>query len=116
MSDDNLKSKLNEILNQDPQSIKAHVASEALNYDDPKLFFQDLLSHGCVSGMVGSLIYYRQTHKFFNTHYDEIETIRSELEEITGEQLSIKGDLMNDLAWTAFEHTAFQLSSELEVL
>lgn len=29
-----------------------------------------------MSGMVGSLIYYRDTHKFFDTHYAEIEEIR----------------------------------------
>ena len=74
------------------------VAAEALDYDEPELFFKDLLNHGCVSGMVWSLIYYTDTHAFFDKHYDEIEPIREEFEDGTGQPLTIKGDLKNFLA------------------
>ena len=31
--------------------------------------------------MIGSLIYYKDTHNFYDEHYYEIEEIRSELQE-----------------------------------
>lgn len=31
------------------QDINAEVAKEALHHDDPHLFFEDLLNHGCIS-------------------------------------------------------------------
>lgn len=87
------------------------------NYDpeERQVFFSDLLQHGCVSGMVNDLIYYSDTHTFFDRFYEEIEELREEWEENTGEPIKIKGDLKNDLAWFAFEETVYQLSSELEL-
>jgi len=54
------------------------VAQEALATENARGFFVDLSQYGCMSGMVGSLIYYRDTHKFFDTHYAEIEDLRDE--------------------------------------
>jgi len=51
-----------------------------LDHDEPLSFFNELLEHGCVSGLVGSLVYYSDTHTFFDKHYDEIETLREEFE------------------------------------
>ena len=45
--------KLNEIVLADNHTIEAYVAQEALEYgDNPAQFFNDILSHGCVSGMI----------------------------------------------------------------
>jgi hypothetical protein len=109
-----MKNSLNQILKDHPQSIKAEVAEEALDYEDPKAFFQGLLQYGCVSGMVGKLIYYKDTHAFYDKHYAEIEELREEYEESTGESLPIKNDLKNFLAWFAFEQVAYQLLSEIK--
>mgnify|MGYP005993013917 CR=1 FL=1 len=59
--------KLKEIIKNNPNTIKSCVAQEALehSYDDIKNFFSDLQQHGCVSGMISSLIYYVDTHKFY---------------------------------------------------
>ena len=56
--------KLQEIVKNSPNTIKACVAQEALehSYDDIKNFFSDLQQHGCISGMICSLIYYVDTH------------------------------------------------------
>lgn len=86
-----LAKQLKAIIRQQPNSIKAAVAHEALDYDTIEAFFSDLLQHGCQSGMIGSLIYYSDTHKFFDTHYDEIEDLRYELEQSLGEALQPKG-------------------------
>ncbi len=74
--------------------------------------FNDLIHHGCQSGMINSLIYYTDTHRFFDTFYDEIEEMREAVEDETGEPLTIRGDLKNFLAWFAFEETAFRMARE----
>ncbi len=65
--------------------------------------------------MVSSLIYYRDTHRFYDEYYDEIEDLRLEFEDNCGEPLKVKGDLKNFLAWFAFEETAYLLSIELRL-
>jgi hypothetical protein len=87
-------------------SLKACVIDYALDEDNPKVWFTDLLEHGCQSGMIGGLIYYYDTAKFYDKHYDEIEELREEYEEDFGAPLTIKGDLKNWFAWFAFEETA----------
>ena len=108
-----MKTQLQQIIKTDVYSLKTAVAQEALDYDNPEAFFHDLLNNGCVCGMVGSLIYYVDTRAFFDKHYDEIEGLREEYEDSTGEPIKIKGDIKNFLAWFAFEETAYQLANEL---
>lgn len=94
--------------------IAAVVAQEALATENARGFFEDLSQYGCMSGMVGSLIYYRDTHKFFDTHYAEIEEIRQLFadEEI---YLSITwNDLKNFYSWMAFEEVAYRIASDWE--
>ena len=66
--------------------------------------------------MVGKMIYYDDTHAFFDKHYHVIEEIRHAVEENLGEKLSLNGDLKNSLAWFAFEETAYQLALETGVV
>lgn len=96
-------------------SIRAAVAQQALYYANDEIvsFFSDLLNFGCKSGMVGALIYYHDTALFFDKHYHEIEGLRLEFEENTGESFKIESDLKNTLAWFAFEETAYQMAIEL---
>ena len=110
-----LKRKLKDIIETEPDTIKALVATEAFDYHDIKDFFKDLLSHGCQSGMIGSLVYYSDTHKFFDTHYREIEEMRYEYEQDFGMPLQPKGDLKNWFAWFAYEETARKLAEELKI-
>ena len=89
------------------------VCNEALNSSDIKCFFTDLLNNGCACGMIGGLIYYRDTERFFDKYYDKIEELRQETEENTGMPLRIEGFLKNWLAWFGFEETAYRLVNEL---
>jgi len=115
LSSSDIKSTLQNVIQQNPGTLRANVAEEAIGYDEPKDFFADLLSHGCISGMVPSLIYYTDTHAFFDKHYDAIDDLRSEYEDNFGQPLTINGDLKNYLAWFAFEETAYQLAGELGI-
>lgn len=63
--------------------------------------------------MVSRLIYYTDTHAFFDRHYDEIEEMRQDWEDSVGQPLEIKGDLKNGLAWFAFEEVAYQMMENL---
>jgi hypothetical protein len=112
---DRLAKKFQAIIHDAPHSLKAAVAREALDYDTVTGFFNDLLQYGCQSGMIGSLIYYNDTRKFYDTHYDEIEELRCEFEEMLGEALKPQGDLKNWYAWFGFEETARQLANGLGI-
>lgn len=115
MTETTHRAYLENIATEKPPNIKSFVAKEALEYCNISDFFNDLSTNGCVSGMVGSLIYYHQTHQFFEDYYDEIEEIRFEYEEESGMQLSIEHDLKNTMAWFAFEQTASLLATELNI-
>ena len=115
MGKNKLKKLLHTIATDDSLSIKSEVAKVALDYCSIESFFSDLLHHGCISGMVSSLVYYYDTHAFFNKHYNEIEELRDEFEESTGETLQVQGDLMNFYAWFAFEETARKLAREMGI-
>jgi hypothetical protein len=60
--------------------------------------------------MVSSLIWYSDTHRFFDAHYYEIMELVEDLAnqgvkiELTGE------DMKNKLAWLAFEEVAMDMS------
>lgn len=115
VSNQSLKIALQNIIKSDAYGIEAEVAREALENTNVTSFFSDLLQHGCVSGMIGSLVYYHDTFAFFDKHYREIEIMREECEAGIGEPLQINGDLKNFLAWFTFEETAYQLAMKLEL-
>ncbi|WP_075340730.1 DUF7222 domain-containing protein [Tenacibaculum agarivorans] len=110
-----LVQRLQEIAENNPQTIKAFVINEALSsgYNDTKGFFAHLAEHGCISGMIPSLTYYADTEAFFDTYYEEIIELKSEFEEATGTPLNIPHQIKNYLAWFAFEQVAYQLTCEL---
>jgi hypothetical protein len=107
--------KLQEIIKNNPNTIKACVAQEALehSYDDIKNFFSDLQQHGCISGMISSLVYYKDTEEFFHKHYEEIIDLKTEFEEATGESLKIPHQVANYLSWFSFEYEGQKLTKEL---
>lgn len=117
MTNKTLIKTLKEIFNTSEDTIEKYVAKEALEYgDDPENFLKMILNYGCATGFVSGLIYYTDTHKFFDTYYDEIEELRTEYENSTGCSVNIQDrDLKNTLAWFAFEQTAYNLANKLEL-
>ena len=79
------------------------------------MFVCDLAQYGCISGMINGLVWYTDTHRFYDKHYHEIEELREDFEESVGVPLSIKGDLKNALAWLAFEEVACRIASDWRV-
>ena len=45
------------------------------DYDDKKYIFTDVLHYGCQSGVVGELIYYSDTVRFYKQYRQEINPI-----------------------------------------
>lgn len=72
-------------------------------------FAKEVLQYGCQSGAVGELIYYKDTHDWFDTYYSEIMELVDELESEMGEKLHHKDDMKNWYAWLSFEETTRKL-------
>ena len=82
---------------------------------------EEVLEYGCVSGIVGSLIYFYQTEAFFDRHKDAINELAHELsEDIYGNKYSIYKNLQyecnkNTMAWFGFEEMTRIIANELEI-
>ncbi len=113
MSNKTLKNELHIIAQNQINNIEKAIALEALGRDNIQDFFSDLLTYRCASGMISSLVYYANTHEFYNTHYYQIEDIRTEYEDNTGLTITVNGDLKNFFAWFSFEETAYRMAQEL---
>jgi hypothetical protein len=106
------------------REVKSICESESENYDDGiRGFILDLRQGGCASGLIGELVYYEDTTKFYNKFENEIQELidnytqelgyNNQLEFISSlngsENVYDNEQLKNLLAWFAFEETAFQL-------
>ena len=82
---------------------------------------EEVLEHGCVTGIVGSLMYYYQTKAFFDRHKDAINELAHELsEDIYGNKYSIYKNLQyecnkNTMAWFGFEEMTRVIAEEMEI-
>jgi len=106
------------------RNVQTWLNERAVEYDgNMESVLSDLLEHGCVSGQVGHLIYYKDTLAFFKKHKKEINELIKEILSDTGETISqMFRDFDNDdplcmdtnnqnlLAWFAFEETARKLA------
>lgn len=104
------------------------ISEKTKDYDgDRKAVFEDLLQHGCQSGMVGDLIYYTDTLAFYNRYREEIDALLYETIDGTGFQpnglfaqsgwdpkdpLARETNNINLLAWFGFEETAHQIAMD----
>ena len=108
-----------------------YVISEWRNYDDKSNIFKDVLYHGYRSGIVGTLIYYSDTVKFYNRYREEIDALLYETMEDTGlyspsELFGNKWDKedplgrdhynQNLLAWFGFEETLRNIGYQFDKL
>ena len=107
-------------------TLKGAVKSWLNDYDplEREGALEDLLAHGCESGMVGELIYYSDTYAFYEQHCKEINALLAEMLDNTGckspaelfgtkwdsaDPLALDIQNQNLLAWFGFEEAARQL-------
>ena len=108
-----------------------YVIDEWNDYNDKKHIFTDVLYHGCQSGMVGFLIWYRDTTAFYQKYIEEINTLRYNVQSSTGlysmkdlfgkkwdeeDPLAIEDYNQNLLAWFGFEETLRNIGLQFESL
>lgn len=108
-----------------------YITDEWGNYDDKKNIFTDVLNYGCQSGMVGFLIYYSDTTKFYKRYQEEINALLHDLmyetgiyapSEIFGDKWDKEDPLATDdfnqnlLAWFGFEETLRKIGYNFEQL
>jgi len=105
--------------------VQRWINSQAVDYESGAAgVLKDLFYGGCQSGMVGHLIYYSDTLKFFKKYRQEINALLVEILESTGLSISelfgekwekedpLAQDTSNQnlLAWFGFEETARKLA------
>ena len=111
-----LRKKLEEA--KEINEVRDYVIDDILEYDSDEEMearIKDLVTHGCSGGSVCGLIYYVDTHKFFDKYYEDIQEIINEYKDSTGIFPEYKGDMKNWYAWFAFEQEAFNLANELDI-
>jgi hypothetical protein len=88
---------------------------------DQHSFLEDLYTGGCASGLVGSLIYYKDTLPFYKRHRAEIgqlvrEYLEGRMDLLRGwddtDPLALETTNQNLLAWYGFEAVAISLLEE----
>ena len=108
-----MKNKLEKLLQESTSELEKEVITDALDNDSPKVYFKDLLEHGCVSGMVSHLISYYDTKAFYIKYMEEIDELREEMEDMTGEPLKIGYPAYNWLAWFGYEEMARKVAEKI---
>jgi len=111
--------------------LEKDVAKWAVDYSEGDVdgvpdALKSLMEHGISSGMVGHLVYYADTAKYFEKHKKEIKEMLKELSDDTGEQypqalrdwdaedpFADEEHNQNLLAWFGFEESAHRLANNL---
>ena len=102
------------------KEIKEIVINNVESYDNPEDFFTDLVENGCISGMVGELVYYSDTVSFCKRHKEDINNSIYEIMDCYGVESpkDLFGDRFDDtdflfigdqnqnlITWFIFEET-----------
>lgn len=109
----NYKQKIEDIKNETSNELEKAVCLDILDSEEPAQYIKEILQHGCVSGIVGILIYYNDTKAFYIKYMEEIEDIKTELEEEQGEPLKMGTPNYNWLAWLGYEETARKIADKI---
>ena len=106
-----------------------YVIDEWGNYEDKVNIFTDVLYYGCRTGVVGFLIWYTDTVRFYKQYKKEIDELLYEymsdtgiysLPELFGDRWDKEDPLgnsdfnMNMLAWFGFEETLRKIGYKFE--
>lgn len=81
--------------------------------EELEIHIKDIMQYGCISGIVSSQIYYKDTQKFFDNHQEEIFDLYNDLKSEYGDFL--KEVNSNNLSWLAYEEITRNIASDLEI-
>ena len=116
------------------ESVTEYILDKFDEYNDPKTIVTECLEHGCVSGIVGSLIYYSDTTAFYDKNKEKINELLYDVMEECGiynlNELFGHGDVKwdeedplaldyynkNILAWFGFEECMRRFAGNFEEL
>ena len=101
---------------------------DGMSIEDATQWIEDLQQHGCVSGMVGALIYYSDTCKFYEENkqginsllYETLEDTGLSMQELFGNKFDKEDPLCIDdinqnlLSWFAFEEKVNHFNDYME--
>lgn len=116
----------NKIVGTDLNRLEKKVVSICNDEDNPMLFIQDVLYGGCQAGIVGELIYYSDTVKWFKLYREEIEDQVKQMQEDLGMHVDeLNGWDKDDpfaretynqnlLAWFSFETVCNDIQNSIE--
>ena len=113
-----MKNLRNELLEMSTKEtgIKLFVINDLTDFDDDgeiKGYINDVLTYGCQSGIVTSLIYYYQTKNFFQKYFEEILEVAEEVKEEYGiNNIDLN---YNSLSWLAYEEIVQRIAIELDL-
>lgn len=76
-----------------------------------KSFLEDMQKGGCVSGMIGEFIYHSDCKAFYIEHIDELENIKTDLEDSLGEAIPNRFEAPHYtfLCWLCFEEYCYDI-------
>lgn len=109
--------KLQEIVKDQPNTLKASVTQEILEYNLGNIqeFFQDFYEVAPICHLIGKYNYDEYTHEFYDRHYYEIELLRKQNSTYFSRAVQLDYDLKTLFCWFAFEHTVNELVTELKL-
>jgi hypothetical protein len=113
---ENLKKALRDMKQETESQLKKAVITDIItdrNNEDIESYIKDVINYGCISG-ISSLIYYKDTEKFFIKFNSEIFDLLNDYKEENGEYPNIELN-SNNLAWFGYETICQQLLNELEI-
>ena len=94
------------------KTIREQILKDAKKCDDS--YIKEVAENGCIGGNCRNLIYYKDTHAFYDHYTNEIDEILERIADEMGEDYDItanmkrlgQSDLRNFLVWLAYEAEA----------
>lgn len=111
-----IRKKLEKMMADVDNNLQKYVCKTILENEsetDIQDFCSNVLKYGCQTGFVSSLVWFSQTHAFFDEFYEEIEDLLFDAMDETDYLPPIKGDLKNTLAWFGYEVMMYKVIVEL---
>lgn len=105
----NIQTKLCEVLNTTTSPLMRWITERTLESDQvPEFYLSEIIENGGKTGGIGELIYYPDTHTFFDTYYDDIQYVLKGIL-ANGGGLYFENDLKTEFSWVAVKCFAYQL-------